>query len=322
MSRFVPSPPAFVPTLISSPPLSSSPPLPSSPLDSLLAAGSLLSLPPHQSLQSLPFGLFTLFGLVFAAVGLFFAARALRSSWLGVQLLRARPQSVLSLSEGLGEQVCLVGTAQAVPGGEALAGPFSGRPAVVAGYEVEELRSRYDANTKTHRRTWETVDEGWAGVPFVLDDGSAGVRVDPAAATYVVAVDERTRVAGGRRPPEHIRSFVERNERVDSEDGTFRLGPFELATGDDRRYTERRIEPGDEVCVVGTPAFARGDVGDVNAEIPEGDPFVVADAPPGVAGRRLLLGSVLPLVLGLVFAAVGLVFAFGVGLGGEFGAGF
>jgi hypothetical protein len=32
----------------------------------------------------------------------------------------------------------------------------------------------------------------------------------------------------------------------------FRLGPFELTTGDDRRYTERRIEPGDEVCVLGT----------------------------------------------------------------------
>jgi hypothetical protein len=52
-------------------------------------------------------------------------------------------------------------------------------------------------------------------------------------------------------------------------------------------------------------------VGEVNAAIDGGDPFVVADAPPRVAGRRLLFEPILPLVLGLAFVAFRLLFALG-----------
>lgn len=68
-------------------------------------------------------------------------------------VLRARPRTVLSPSEGLDGQVCLVGTAALVEGTDPLEAAFTGRPAVVAGYEVEEPERRYDPNTRTTSRT-------------------------------------------------------------------------------------------------------------------------------------------------------------------------
>ncbi len=245
-----------------------------------------------------------LFGPLFVAVGVGISGWGLSRSWLGVQLYRASTTTVFSLSGGLPEQVCLVGTAGTVE--DPLFGPFSGREAVVVGYEVEELRSSYNASTKTSSRTWKTIDEGWAGVPFVLDDGSARIRVDPRSATFEVRADEVTKVAGGRLPPERIGSFIDSNDEVDSEATRFELGPISLSTGHDRRYSEHRIEPGDRVCVFGSPTTARGDVGEVNAVIESGSPFLVGDGDRRTLARRILLTSSLIVLFGIVFAVIGL----------------
>lgn len=251
-------------------------------------------------------------GVAFAAAGAYLAYQGIREIRLGTDLLRAAPTSVRSLTEGMPGQVALQGTARALEDADAetVEAPFSGRPSVVAGHEVLALESRYNASTRTYSQSWRTVDEGWSSVPFLLDDGTGRVRVEPAAATFSVAPDEETRVAGGRTPPDHILSFVERTEGVD--DGGrggrgFGLGPFDLDLfgGGDRRYVERRIEPGDEVAVYGTPTAARGGVGEVNAVVRGGDPFVVADTTSRWAGWRHLKGGALPLLFGLVFLALG-----------------
>lgn len=245
-----------------------------------------------------------LFSLLFVAVGVGICGWGLSRSWLGVRLYRTPTSTVFSLSGGLPAQVCLVGTAESL--GDALRGPFSGREAVVVGYEVEELRRNYNASTKTNSQTWKTIDEGWASVPFVLDDGSARIRIDPRRATFEVRADEVTKVAGGRLPPEHIQSFIDSNDEVDSEATRFELGPISLSTGRDRRYSEYRIEPGDQVCVFGSPTTARGDVGEVNAVVESGSPFLVGDGDRRAMIRRILLSSALWIVFGLVFVAVGL----------------
>ncbi|SEO51986.1 E3 Ubiquitin ligase [Halogranum amylolyticum] len=257
------------------------------------------------------FGVRTLVAVAFVAVGGYVVVRSFESSILAVRLLRTGRVPVRELMEETGRQMTLVGTVEAVSDHDPLVGPFSGRPAVVVGYEVREERTSHDANTNTTRRRWETIDEGWAGVPFVLADDTASVRVDPADAQFTLGVDESTRVAGGRRPPERIRSFVETNDRIDSEETGFDVGPIRLSTGRDRKYVEYRLEVDDEVTVLGTPRPARGEVGRVNAVVDGGSPFVVVDTDPWSAAVRLLGGSLLPLLFGGLFAVVGLLLLFG-----------
>lgn len=253
----------------------------------------------------------SLISVAFVAVGGYLALGGLRHTSLALRLLRTSQIPVRELMEGTGRQVSLVGIAESTTDGDPLVGPFSGRPSLVVGYEVKEERTSHDANTNTTRRTWRTIDEGWAGVPFVLDDGTASVRVDPTDASYSIRLDESTRVAGGRTPPERIQSFIETNGRVDSEAGGFDVGPVRLSTGRDRRYIEYRLEPGDEVCVLGTPRASRGEVGHVNAVVDSGSPFVVVDAAPRSAAVRIVGESLVPLVFGSLFALVGLMLLLG-----------
>jgi hypothetical protein len=247
-----------------------------------------------------PLGL--VFGLAFVAFGAYFAWVGFRQVRLGVAVYRTPTATVSSLMEGLPEQVSLTGTARPADG--TVSGPFSGREAVVSGYEVQELRTSYNASTKSTSHSWHTTDEGWTSVPFLVDDGSVAVRVDPRDATYSVAADESVRVAAGRRPPEYVASFVERTDS--STDGPWSLGPLDLLTERDRKYVERRIEPGDQVTVTGRPTYVEGDVGQVNAVISTGAPFVVSDTTGGRAALRMVAGGLLPGAIGLVFVGVGL----------------
>ncbi|SDM03521.1 E3 Ubiquitin ligase [Halogranum gelatinilyticum] len=267
------------------------------------------TLPPTQLVPFLGVGTFV--ALAFVLIGGYIATRGLGSVRVALRLLRTPTVPVRELMEGTDRQMTLSGTARPTGEDEPLAGPFSGRPAFVVGYEVKEERSSYNASTKTSQRTWETVDSGWAGVPFVLEDETGRVRVDPATATFEVSLDESTRVAGGRSPPDRIRTFIEVNERVDDESHGFDVGPLRFPTGRDRKYVEYRIEAGDAVSVLGTPRRARGDVGEVNAVVDGGDPFVVVDGSPRSATWRLALGSLVPLLVGGVFAAIGLVWLVG-----------
>lgn len=262
--------------------------------------------------QTLPFlGIQTLVAVGFVGVGGYIALSALRRSALAVRVLRATQVPVRELMEETGRQVSLVGTVETENESDPLVGPFSGRPAVIVGYEVKEERTSHNAGSNTTRRTWKTIDEGWAGVPFVLDGGTASVRIDPATAQYSFRLDESTRVAGGRTPPARIESFIGGNDRVDSEAGGFDVGPIRLSTGRDRKYVEYRLEVGDDVCVLGTPQSARGEVGRVNAVVDGGSPFVVVDDRPRSAALRLVGGSLLPLLVGTVFALVGVGLLFG-----------
>lgn len=250
-------------------------------------------------------------GAVLFAVGVVFLGYALRGGRRALAVLRT-PATSLAEAIRSGEQSYVRGTASvAGRDGETVTGPFSGHEALVVGYAVRELRYQTQGTGRPNfQKSWQTIEEHWTGVPFELDDGSAGARVEPGAADTVLAVDQRTKVKGGRRPPERIAAFIEDSGTVGSEERHYRFGPIKLSAGNDRRYIERRIEPGDEVSVFGRATAVDGPT---DGSISGGDPYVLSDAPRGRTGRRLLRGSLPTLAFGLALSAVGAV-VFGLGL--------
>jgi hypothetical protein len=262
-----------------------------------------------------------LFGLVFVAVGGFIIVRGSAAPRLAYTLVRTRTGRVSDLMGGYPDRICLVGTVEAIEGSTVQA-PFTGRECVALDYEVQEFETTHNAANNTSSSSWETIHGGSTDRPFTLADGSGRVRVNPAGAYLSLDVDDRIEVDGGERPPERIRRYIQVSDAVDSEDTSFDIGPFSLSTGEDRRYVERRLEPGDDVLVLGKPVQARGEVGMVNAEVrgaPDA-PFLVGDGGRGTITGRLVIGSLVSLLFGLVFAAIGLFAVFvglqsGVGLG-------
>lgn len=252
-----------------------------------------------------------LVGLGFIAAGVFVVVRASTAPRLVVALLRTRIGRVSDLMSTPPDRICLVGTIEAGTEGTIQA-PFSGRECVALDFEVQELETTHNAATNTNSSSWEPIHGGTTDRPFVLTDKSGKVRVRPAGAHYSLGVDTRIDVDGGERPPERIQRYIEVSDAVDSEETSLKVGPFDFNTGEDRRYVERRLEPGDRVLVLGRPVRARGDVGMVNAEIRplEEVPMLLADAGRKATIGRLLVGSVLVLGLGLALVTIGLVALF------------
>ncbi|AEH36760.1 GIDE domain-containing protein [Halopiger xanaduensis] len=179
---------------------------------------------------------------------------------LAVLVFRSQPDSVLETPGG--GPVELRGTAE--PAGGVLRAPFTEAPCLAYEYVVEEER---DSKNGRH---WATIASGDEYVPFRLDDGSGSVLIEPPGADFRLATDDRIEVDGGTEPPAPIARFIDRTEAVDSENTSIDLHVFELRTGRDRRFVERRLEPGETVHVLGTarydPSPSRA-AGDVNAAV-------------------------------------------------------
>jgi hypothetical protein len=164
---------------------------------------------------------------------------------------------------------------------------------------VSELRSQGKG------QSWVAIDGGEAGVPFRVDAGGTGVRVDPAAATFSLDVDEKVEVDAGEEPPERVRGFIEAVDGVDDTETGYEVGPLTIGDDPRRRYVQRTLRPGDEVTVVGdAAAFPDAPVGEVKSRVADGAPFVVSDATARRTAIRLVGASAVPVVLGAVALAV------------------
>lgn len=171
-----------------------------------------------------------------------YGALELRLAW---RILRADPDSVLDApNEG---PVELVGSAE--PDETTLRSPFTDTECLCYEYEVEEER-----NTK-NGRSWETIASGRRLAPFRLKDDTGSVLVEPAGADLRLGREARIPVDGGERPPDEITRFIERDDRVDDQDRSIDLKLFELKTGKDRRYVEKRLDVGETIHVLGTARF-------------------------------------------------------------------
>lgn len=202
---------------------------------------------------------------------------------------RCRPDQVDATGRAETGTTAVSGT---VTDGHADAAPVTGRSAVCWSWSVSVtgpgLR-RYDEDDP-HR----TVDGGTGGCPFVLDDGSGPLCVDPTDAT--LALDGERSVV--RRP--------------DSEppDGFADPAPSVEADYADRprEYTEAVLRPGDTVTVWGAV------VSDDDGPVLRGpQTTIVAGSPAGVARRyrRRAAGYALAGIAGGAVGVLGLLWSVG-----------
>jgi len=184
--------------------------------------------------------------------------------WQGWRLWRNDPVPVMDAANVTGV-VEVEGTAAS--GGRTLQSPFTGTSTLVCEYKIQEWRS---SGKSSH---WETLHENLNAVPFLLEDDTGSVAIDPEGAEYSLERDAEIESGSGETPPEEIQEFLEKVGVEREEGGKTSLGPISFNRGDRRRYIERRIDAGDEIHVYGQSRHGRsiGDVsGTVNAVIGSG----------------------------------------------------
>lgn len=186
-------------------------------------------------------------------------------------------------------EVC--GEARPIDG--TVSAPLSGADALWAEHEITERRRLGFRNVS------RTVDTGTTGTPFAVDDGTGPVTVDPDEAEIRLGRDrESTRVVDSdEKPSATTREYLQAETD---------LGP----TDNRRTYTERRLEPGDEVYVLGVAEREYAGTYPTNAVVgaESSDCFLA----PGTAGdverslyRSVLVGGPVGIVLAVAgFAAM------------------
>lgn len=180
--------------------------------------------------------------------------------WRAYLIYTREPDDVRDATTG--GRIELEGTAHPTTG--TLEGPFTGEECLVCDYKVQEYRSSGKSSS------WQTVDDDTIAVPFLVDDGTGTVLVEPAAVRTNLSRAERIQVEGGETPPARIRRFIEGNPDIDSENTSLDLKVIELTTGNKRRYIERRLDPGEPVHVLGHASYGRDGLeyaGSVNATV-------------------------------------------------------
>lgn len=239
------------------------------------------------------------------------------------RILARDPAAVLDAPGG--GPIELAGTV--VPEREPFTSPFTGTECVIFEYEVEERRTRTQSTgkTTTTQTYWKTIAEGERVAPFRLEDDTGTVLVDPAGADLRLSAERAIRVDGGTEPPERIARYIRADERVDDQNRSIDLRLFELKTGRDRKFVERRLDVGEPVHVLGVARYdpsASTASGQVNAVVgrpasaaaPDpwtrlrarffGPPFVVSDTDERGAGLRVALPGLGAVLAGLALLAI------------------
>jgi hypothetical protein len=255
---------------------------------------------------------------------------ALGSGWLIREGFRRRRQRELmtdtpteeaeSLSMGPSEISGVARTGDREP----LPAPFTDDDCVVADWRVEE----YDDDDGDDG-AWQTVGSGLDGMPFLVDDGTGRVLVEPNVDTlYEFDEGSETTVEVGvdESPPTPVRSFIDRSSDVDPVTGA---GDGVGTSDGDRRYHQRIIEPDEDVYVFGTvqpreDATSTSNVGNLHiGPVQDGSAeepiFMIANEPESelIAERRWALWR-LPVGILAITGAFGLLAAvFGPPIGVE-----
>lgn len=134
----------------------------------------------------------------------------------------------------LSGRVAVSGTVE--PATETLTSPFGGEECCCGRWWVHE-RDRSLLGYGRPITTTPYLDT--ASVPFVLDDGTGEVVVDPAGSRFLFDDTTRLRVPGADEPPATVAAFIADHESLDE-------------TETRRTYVESTVRPGDEVVVAGT----------------------------------------------------------------------
>lgn len=237
--------------------------------------------------------------------------RAAKELWNGLVLWRNDPVAVMDAVNADGA-IELEGTAAS--GGRTLRAPFTGTACVACEYEVQEYQNSGNGGN------WMTLAEDRDVVPFLFEDDTGSVAVDPEGAEFSLDTDAEIESGKDETPPEAVQRFLEGIGVEREEGGTRSLGPISIKRGDRRRYVERRLDPGDLVHVYGQSRWGRevGDVsGTVNAVVGGGKAtpfFRISEGGERAAIRNRLVASAKYLTGGAVVVAVVAVVVDGIAL--------
>lgn len=211
-------------------------------------------------------GFAAVFVLAFGAAGCYAFYTGASALYRGVVLWWSDPVSVLeAANEEAGDEdadVELIGTAR--PAEETVAAPFTHATSLVAEWEVEEF------DTSGDDREWDTIASGREQVPFRLEDDTGSILIEPAESDLTLTTGAEVEVGRGSTADEPIATFLQEADVDPGAGNESSVGPLTVATGDRRRYTEHRIDPGDDVHVYGPVERDLGAAtatGDVNAAV-------------------------------------------------------
>lgn len=162
-------------------------------------------------------------------------------------------------------------------------------------------------------------------MPFRLADETGRVHVDPAGADLSLSSERAIDVEGGTEPPERIARYIRTDDRVDDQNRRLDLRLFELKTGRDRKFVERRLDVGGPVHVLGVARYdpdAATASRDVNAVVGApstaaspnrwrrlrtrlfGPRFVISDTTERGAGLRVAVPGLAATVAGAAVLAI------------------
>lgn len=144
---------------------------------------------------------------------------------------RAEPADVRRLTD-TGSEVELSGTARVHEATST--SPFTATECLVQDWEVQEYRGSGDEGSN-----WSTLDSGETKHRFQLDDGTGAVLVEPDGATLELTKQETVKVGPDESPPAAVTDYLAETDGVDREHRR------------KRAYTERRLDPTDDVHILG-----------------------------------------------------------------------
>lgn len=231
-------------------------------------------------------------------------AFSLRHAVRGVRLVAA---DSLSSASATGDFVRLSGLV--VTTNERLRGPFTGTDCVAVQFGVEER-----GVGSYCLPSWERIGGGRARTGFEVRGDGRQVAVGDDPSTVSLAPSSSVTVERGEEPPESVREYLRTTDEVTATGATSStllrrvadrcsVTPPKPLSGrfsfGDRRYLERRLDPGDRVTVFGR-------VADGTRPDRHLDPLVVSDASPVGTAFRVARRSTTGLAVGAIAGAVGL----------------
>lgn len=219
---------------------------------------------PLVPLQAIPLPVAAIFG----GIGLLLVALALREVWLAVRYRSRRPTPIGDLS-GASGTVSVSGIARRAD--DLVTAPITRRDCVAYGWRVTDLRTVRGFDGSIDTRTSE-VGRGRDSAPFLVEDETGRVLVDPAGAEFRLAEEW---IADPEGDPV---------DRADVLTGIDPLGGEARA----RRYYESRLDEGETVTVRGRVAADDSLAASRLGVRISGGGTVVEDATPGAAARRAL----------------------------------
>ena len=231
--------------------------------------------------------LFTVFGIVFIALGLAIGWYGMRPLVVVPNLLRVTVEDPSEISEE-GFVVCRGIASQST---ETIRAPFTGTECF--GFEVEVTeRQPFGLGIPWFQTR---LDDGVGTRPFTLDSPTGSLTVDPSTKRFALDTESTVITVGPNEPqPERIQRYVDRRERLEPVSEWLGLIPG-LGT---RRYIERRIDPGEEYLVAGRTDRQQGDI------ILAGD-LVITDRSPRRFAITRLWTAAFPTLIALIFVGAG-----------------